>query len=108
MSRLLEWLELACSALNLDLDINYSIDMNSGQSLLALARIRNIGAKNGMLIIASYDQVEQFVSQLSIMGYGFAVLDEPRPDEDFNLESFREMFGDWGHTERSDFLRPTN
>jgi hypothetical protein len=108
MSKLLEWLELACSALNLDLDINYSIDMNSGQSLVALARIRNIGAKNGMLIISSSNQVAQFVSQLSIMGYGFAVLDEPRPDEDFNLESFREMFGDWGYTECSDFLRSIN
>jgi hypothetical protein len=49
-----------------------------------------------MLIVRSYEEVQDMLEQLKQAGYGFSVLDEPHPGEDFDLESFREMFLDWG------------
>jgi len=33
---------------------------------------------------------------LQNMGYGYSVLDDPLHSEEFDLESYVEMFSDWG------------
>lgn len=49
-----------------------------------------------MLLFRTYDEVREVSQALQNAGYGYSVVDEPRPDEEFDLSSFQEMFRDWG------------
>jgi hypothetical protein len=60
------------------------------------ARIANLGARNGMLIFEKYEDVCQHSEAVQDAGYGYSVIDEPRPDEEFDLGSFQAVFRDWG------------
>ncbi len=51
-----------------------------------------------MLIFRSYGEIQPYAEEIVRSGYGYSILDEPRPDENFDLESFKEMFFDWGWT----------
>lgn len=96
MSKLLDWLQASCLALGLRLDVPFSLDLGGGRVVHAVARVRDLGEVNGMLIVRSYDEVRDLLNELRQTGYGFSVLDEPLPSEDFDLDSFREMFMEWG------------
>jgi hypothetical protein len=54
-----------------------------------------------MLLFRTYDEVRDSAQALLDMGYGYSVIDEPLPDEEFYLESFQEMFRDWGWSGKS-------
>ncbi len=49
-----------------------------------------------MIIVNHYDDLLGIASELPRLGYGYSVLDEPLPSEDFDLESYVEMFSHWG------------
>ena len=53
-----------------------------------------------MLLIRAYDEIRDHVQELKDAGYGYSVLGEPRPDEEFDLMGFQEMFRDWGWSGR--------
>jgi len=63
---------------------------------ITVARIRDLGAANGMLIFEKYEDFCELAERLLDAGYGFSVLDEPGQQEEFDLQSFEEMFADWG------------
>jgi hypothetical protein len=96
MSQLAEWLWKACAALGLRAELGFRVLLPNGQELSTVARIADVGAPNGMLLFRSYDHVRDFTQALSDGGYGYSVIDEPRPDEEFDLQSYEEMFRDWG------------
>jgi hypothetical protein len=96
LSQLTEWLWRACSTSRLHAELAFRLTLPSGRELIAVARIADLGAPNGMLLFRTYDEVRDSVQALLDMGYGYSVVDEPRPDEEFDLESFQEMFRDWG------------
>ena len=96
MTMLESWLLKACDALGLQADVAYVANIGDGCAIQTVARIRHLGARNGMLVVRSYEDVQPFSERLSLAGYGYSVLDEPRIDEDFDLASFKEMFLDWG------------
>jgi hypothetical protein len=96
MNRLAEWICRACNQLGLRVEPDFKVVLNGGREFPTIARIPNLGAHNGMLVFASYDDIVDYQNELVESGYAYAVLDEPRQDEDFELESFREMFLDWG------------
>lgn len=98
MTKLQLWIRQACDTLGLGFDLNYRVGLSGHCEVEALARIRGIGHRNGMLIVTSYDTVSPCGASLMAEGYGFAVLDEPRDGEDFDLQSFVDMFRDWGWT----------
>ena len=52
-----------------------------------------------MLVFSSYNEVSDYADELIRAGYGFSVLDDPRPDEEFDLDSFKDMFADWNGRE---------
>lgn len=93
MSKLTDWLLQACNILGLHVDIGFSITLSDGYKLQAVARIHDIGAVNGMLVVLNYNG---HLDELIQLGYGYAVLEEPMENEVFDLESYREMFKDWG------------
>jgi hypothetical protein len=96
MGKLSEWLARACAELNLRIDFDYHVPLPAGQGIVAIARIRDLGAPNGMLIFGTYARVRTVSSQIVSASYGYSVLDEPRADEDFDLDGFKEVFIDWG------------
>lgn len=96
MTKLESWISKACKAFGLQADFDFAVDTGDGHKVWAVARIRNLGAKNGMLVVRNYDDVRVCAESLARAGYGYSVLDEPRDDEDFDLGSFKEMFLDWG------------
>lgn len=53
-----------------------------------------------MLLFRAYDDIRGHVQELEDAGYGFSVVGEPRPDEEFDLTAFQEMFRDWGWSGR--------
>ena len=96
MSRLSEWLWRACSALGVRAELGFRLVLQDGTEVHTIARLPDLGAPKGMLLLASYDQVHSHSQVLLDAGYGYSVLNEPRPQEDFDLDSFRDMFKDWG------------
>ena len=96
MTTLENWISQACDALGLHADFAFVVDVGDGREVCAVARINNLGAKNGMLVVRNYDDVQPYTETLARAGYGYSVLDEPRVDEVFDLDSFQEMFLDWG------------
>ena len=96
MTTLQNWLLKACDALGLRADLAYVATLSDGQEVQTVARIRNLGAEHGMLVVRSYEDVRPFADCLARAGFGYSVLDEPGVDEVFDLDSFKEMFLDWG------------
>lgn len=96
MTRLEDWLSRACNALGLQADIPFVANIENEHGVRAVARIHNLGANNGMLVVRSYEDVRPHAKELAKAGYGYSVLDEPRSDEAFDLDTFKEMFLDWG------------
>lgn len=76
--------------------MGFSLSLSGGRHLTSFARIADLGAPNGMLLFRTYDEVRDVSQALQDAGYGYSVVDEPRPDEEFDLASFQEMFRDWG------------
>ena len=96
MSQLATWVWRACSALGLHAELGFRLVLPSGRAVVAVARIASLGAPNGMLLFRAYDEIRDHVHELNNAGYGYSVVDEPRPDEAFDMTAFQEMFRDWG------------
>ena len=96
MKRISEWLWRACAESGLRIELDFQISIPNKPDVVAVARIHDLGAAKGMLVFSSYDQIQNSTNEILAAGYGFSVLDEPSPREEFDLESFKEMFIDWG------------
>lgn len=96
MATLEEQLSQACAAIGLRIDIGHVARLGDGVEIHTVARIRDLGAPNGMLIIRDFDVVEPHLDRLDEAGYGFSTLTDPRSDESYDLEGCIEMFRDWG------------
>ena len=60
MTTLERWISQACDALGLQADFAYVVDVGDDREVRAVARIRGIGARNGMLVVRKYDDVRPF------------------------------------------------
>ena len=96
MSTLLSQLVQACDELGLQMDSGFAITLDGKHKVHAVARVRDLGAENGMLVISSVDDVKAHRAEITQAGYGFSVLDEPSSQEEFDLESYAQVFRDWG------------
>jgi hypothetical protein len=96
MSRLAAWVWRACSALGLQAELGFRLVLPSGRAVVALARIASLGAPNGMLLFRAYDEISDHIQELQNACYGYSVVDEPWPDEEFDMIAVQEMFRDWG------------
>lgn len=96
MTTIENWISRACDTLGLQADFPFFVDFGSGLKVRAIARIRNLGSRNGMLVFLNYDDVRPYADKILRAEYGYSVLDEPSANEVFDLDSFKEMFLDWG------------
>ena len=96
MTRLQDDLRRACRELGLVIRAPFVLALPSGKQLAATALLPQLGAPKGMIVVSSYDVLRGSVEELGENGYGYSVLDEPLPGEEYEIDSFREMFLDWG------------
>jgi hypothetical protein len=99
MTRLENDLTSACEALGITMDLGFTMSCPDGNEIRSIARIHNIGAPNGMLVVGSFEEVEDYCGYLDSVGFGYSVLGVPGDNEVFDLESYREMFCEWGWSE---------
>jgi hypothetical protein len=102
MSRLQESLLRACEELGLRIELDARGTLSSGRDIQAVARIPQLGAARGMLIFRSYQDLEGLGDELVSAGYGYSVLSEPPPNESWSIDSYKEMFSDWGWASESE------
>ena len=96
MTNLQSFLHRACQELGLTINVPFLLTMCDDIEINAQALLPQLGAPNGMIIVNHYDELCGTVSKLQSMGYSYSVLDDPSPTEKFDLESYIEMFSDWG------------
>lgn len=96
MTNLATQLSKACSALGLRAELGFDLSLGDGIEIHAVARIPDLGAPNGMLVVKSFDELKNCSKKLVNAGYGYSVLSEPLQNVEFDLDSFQEMFIDWG------------
>jgi hypothetical protein len=95
MTRLAEWFVQAGAILGRSVEPNFMLLLSDGRKLNSVVLIPDIGAKNGMLVFEDYESIRKDLAELTALDYGFSMMDEPRSDETFDLESFKEVFADW-------------
>ncbi len=76
--------------------VQFVLTVREGFHINAQALLPQLGASKGMIVVNHYDDLRGISSELQCMGYGYSVLDEPLISEQFDLESFVEMFSEWG------------
>jgi hypothetical protein len=96
MTNLQRWLEWSCKAVGLQVDFLFTVTCPDDYQIRSVARIRGVGNVNGMLIVNDYNEISDHQECLKSSGYGFSVLSEPGDGEEFDLESAKAMFRDWG------------
>lgn len=94
----LDWISRSCTALGLLVDTNFSVVLSDEVELVAVACIHNLGSEKGMLIFNDFGKVKNYINEINRLGYGFSVLEEPNLNESFDLNSFKDMFREWGWT----------
>lgn len=88
-------IQQASDAFGLRADIGFVAEFADAQKVQTVARITAPSSKSRVLIFRRFEDVQPFISSLGAAGYGYSVLGEPRSDERFDLESWRETFRDW-------------
>lgn len=111
-SKLAEKWEAARNDLGLDIVIPYQVDFGNNFQVQAKLLVRNFGARKGTLIFTDMDLVWPHRNELSNLGYGYCVLDEPtdKTNEVYDRDLFIDMLSEWEWTgdeaTRPTWLRP--
>lgn len=60
--------------------------------------LRDFGARYGMLLVTSFDEIAAYADRITQNGYGFSCLSEPSENEsnDDEYTSFIDILTDWG------------
>ncbi|EKO89355.1 hypothetical protein LEP1GSC151_2152 [Leptospira interrogans serovar Grippotyphosa str. LT2186] len=88
----------AAENLNLEVEIPFSIILADNLKINVSVLLKNFGAKNGMLIITNYEDIEPYLEKIYEAGYGFSTLSEPSENEQYLRKDFIELLSDWGWT----------
>lgn len=78
------------------------LTLPDGTVLTPFARMCDLGAPKGMLLFTSFSEIRDYYESLLEQGFGFSVLTEPPPNEEFDIDTYREVFRDWGWSGEED------
>jgi len=90
----------------------YEVDLETTLKLHAELLLTNFGARNGTLVFTDMDAIWSHRNELSNLGYGYSVLDEPTDKANvvYDRDLFIEMLSEWEWTgdeaTRPGWLRP--
>lgn len=88
-------IQQACEAFGLCAEFGFIAKFDGGPELQTVAKITGPQSESRMLIVQNFEDIQPFTSHLAAAGFGYSVMDEPRSDEPFDLDSWREVFRDW-------------
>jgi hypothetical protein len=105
-----QWLARAAEELGVRALIGYVVTLSDGRQLLSQALFPDFGSALGTLVFRSQDEIDAGIRyQLLAMGFGMSTFSEPLQNEEFDIDSYREMLSEWGWTsegrKRPDWLR---
>jgi hypothetical protein len=95
MTALQDWFLRAAAVHGLQVDLDVTILLPSGQVVCAPIHLHGVGAKRGMLVATRWKDIEAAADELVEAGYGYSVMDEPASDQD-ELAPFQDLLDDWG------------
>jgi len=104
--------EEARDDLGIEIVAPYEVDLKNGIKVRAELLVRTFGARIGTLVFTEIDAVWPHRNELSSLGYGYSVLDEPtdKANELYDRELFIDMLSEWEWTgteaEKPSWLRP--
>ena len=105
-ARSLSNMRRACGELALGIVTPFELVTDCGTEIKAVALLPQLGAPNGMLIFHDSSELLGCETVLVEMGYGYSVLGGGGVDE-FDLESYKDMFRDWGWGRPEDPTAPS-
>ena len=100
MNKLQEYLLRAGSDLDITVIVPFALNLPSGRKLSAEALLPELGAPKGTIVCRFFNDYIDILDELKKLGYTCSSFDEPLPNEDYDLESYREMFADWSWTSK--------
>jgi hypothetical protein len=96
MNKMQEHLFRAGSDLGLQVVIPFEITLKSGRRVVAEALLPELGAPRGTVVFRSFDDCLNIHNDLKDLGYTCSAFGEPQPNELYEVESYKEMFAEWG------------
>ena len=99
MNRMQKWLVQAAQELGLRVVSPYVAVVSNGTQIPAQALFPDLGGAFGTLVFESADVLDaEAIRDVVAQGYSISTFSEPLPKEEFDLESYAEMFSEWGWT----------
>jgi hypothetical protein len=99
MNRMQKWLVHAAQELGVRVVLAYVAVVSNGTQIPTLALFPDLGSAFGTLVFDSADVLNAEARlDLVAQGYSISTFSEPLPKEEFDLESYAEMFSEWGWT----------
>ena len=99
MNRMQEWLARAAQELGVRIFSAYVAVLSNGKQIPTQALFPDLGGTFGTLVFDSTDVLDPEARRdLVAQGYSISTFSEPLPTEEFDLESYTEMFSEWGWT----------
>src|SRR5262245_34790188 len=94
-----ERLTRAAKELGVRVLLRYVVNLSDGRKLIAQALFPEFGTAFGTLVFRYEDAVDAAARRdLVAQGYGMSTFSESLPNEEFDLDSYREMLMEWGWT----------
>jgi hypothetical protein len=95
MSRFQRKWEAAGRRLGLQVDLDYRLQ-SMGFDLIVPVRLRDFGARRGMLLVTDYSMISPYAEALVDAGFGYSCLSEPAEKSETNDSTLIEVLLDWG------------
>ena len=106
MNRMQQWLARAAEELGVRMVVGYVVHLSDGIAFPTQALFPDLGGSLGMLVLDSRDTLDAPTrSALIDQGFSISAFSEPLPREEFDIDSYAEMFAEWGWT--SERSKPT-
>ena len=96
MSKMSEYLKRAANELGLGIEAPFRCVLEGGVRVEAVAHIPDLGDSNGVLIFHSSQYDRQAYALAKKAGYLCSSFGEPSESEHFDIDSYKEMFVEWG------------
>ena len=99
MNRMQEWLARAAEELGVRIAMDYAAVLSDGTRLPSQALFPDFGSVFGTLVFDSADVLDAAARRdLTARGYSISTFSEPLPNAEFDVDSYAEMFSEWGWT----------
>lgn len=110
MSRMHTWLAKAASDLGLRVQVGFNVRLSCGKTIQTQAVFPDLGGESGTLVFTFQQELgSEERQELKSMGFALSTFSEPGEGEQFDLQSYAEMFRAWGWTgslgEKPRFMR---